>query len=55
MNSIKFTCTSLAGSNRVGTLKKDAQGYYEVVVGALNVFNSAGQFYVYEQAKALFE
>jgi hypothetical protein len=55
MNSIRFACTSLAGVNKVGNLKKDDQGYYEVVVGALNVFNSAGQFYVYEQAKALFE
>lgn len=53
-NSVRFACTSLAGVNKAGTLKKDDQGYYEVVVGALNVFNSAGQFYVYEQAKELF-
>lgn len=55
LNSIRFACTSLAGVNKVGNLKKDDQGYYEVVVGALNVYNSAGQFYVYEQAKKLFE
>lgn len=55
LNSIKFACTSLAGVNKAGVLKKDAQGYYEVVVGALNVYNSAGQYYVYEQAKKLFE
>jgi hypothetical protein len=55
LNSIRFACTSLAGVNKAGLLKKDEQGYYEVVVGALNVFNSAGQFYVYEQAKKLFE
>ena len=54
-NSVRFACTSLAGTNKVGNLKKDENGYYEVVVGALNVFNSAGQFYVYEQAKQLFE
>lgn len=54
-NSIRFACTALAGVNKVGTLKRDANGYYEVVVGALNVFNSVGQFYVYEQAKELFE
>lgn len=54
MNSIRFACTSLAGVNKAGTLKKDADGYYEVVVGALNFFNSAGQLYVYEQAKDLF-
>ena len=55
LNSVKFACTSLAGVNKTGTLKKDKDGYYELVVGALNVFNSAGQLYVYEQAKHLFE
>lgn len=54
-NSVRFSCTSLAGSNKVGNLKRDENGYYEMVVGALNVFNSAGQFYVFEQAKSLFE
>lgn len=54
-NSVRFSCTSLAGVNKVGNLKKDENGYYEVVVGALNVYNSAGQFYVFEQAKSLFE
>lgn len=55
LNSVRFACTSLAGVNKAGNLKKDAQGYREVVVGALNVYNSAGQYYVYEQAKELFE
>lgn len=55
LNSVRFACTSLAGSNKVGNLKKDANGYFEVIVGALDVYNSAGQLYVYEQAKNLFE
>lgn len=55
LNSVRFACTSLAGVNKAGTLKKDDQGYYEVVVGALNVFNSAGQYYVYEQTQELFK
>jgi hypothetical protein len=54
-NSVRFSCTSLAGVNKVGNLKKTAEGYYPLVVGALNVFNSAGQLYVYDQAKSLFE
>lgn len=54
-NSIRFGCTSLAGTSKVGNLKQDDNGYWECVVGALNVFNSAGQFYVYEQAKELFQ
>ena len=54
-NSVKFECTSLAGSSKVGNLKRDENGYYPMVVGALNVYNSAGQYYVYEQAKELFQ
>lgn len=54
-NSVRFACTSLAGVNKVGNLKRDKDGYYEVVVGALDVFNSAGQMYPYEPAKKLFE
>lgn len=54
-SSVRFACTALSGTNKAGILKKDDRGYYEMVVGALNMFNSAGQFYVYEQAKELFE
>jgi hypothetical protein len=50
-----FACTSLVGVNKAGTLKKDADGYRDVVVGALNVFNSAGSFYAYDEARELFE
>lgn len=54
-NSIRFGCTSLANRNVAGKLKRDKDGYYEVVLGALDVYNSAGEYYVYEQAKELFE
>jgi len=54
LNAVKFTCTSLAGTNKVGNLKMDANGYRLITLGALNVFNSAGQFYEYEGAKELF-
>ena len=42
LNSVKYSCTSLAGVNKVGNLKKTEDGYYPLVVGALDVFNSAG-------------
>jgi hypothetical protein len=45
LNSVVFACTSLVGVNKVGTLKRDENGYYPMVVGALNVFNSGGSFY----------
>lgn len=54
LSAVRFACTSLAGVNKVGNLKRDANGYYPLVVGALDVYNSAGQYYVYEEAKELF-
>ena len=54
-SSVRFVCQSLAGVNKVGNLKKDENGYYTVVIGALGMFNSAGHFYEYDQAKELFE
>lgn len=54
MNSVFFSCTSLQGTNKVGKLKQLDNGYYRMVVGALGMFNSAGHFYTYEQAKHVF-
>lgn len=42
---ISFGCTALLGTNKVGALKCDADGYYPMVLGALDFFNSAGAFY----------
>lgn len=53
-NSVIFACTSLTGVNKVGNLKKTPEGYYEMVVGALNVFNSAGSFYPLRGSAELF-
>ena len=49
-----FACTALLGTNKAGILKPDKDGYYPLVLGALNVYNSAGQFYPYESAKQVF-
>ena len=55
MNNVHFSCTSLVGTGKAGILKPDANGYYRMPVGGLNVFNSAGHYYVLEGAKSLFE
>lgn len=56
MSKIFFTCTSLAGTNKQGILKPDAQGYYTQPIGGLNIHNSAGHFYTAErEALALFK
>lgn len=52
---IQFSCSALNGTGKQGVLPKDSDGYYTIPVGALNVFNSVGDYYPYEAAKNLFE
>lgn len=51
---IRFTATKLSPDKR-GVLTPDANGYYEISIGALNTYNSAGEFYTLKGAEALFE
>lgn len=53
-NKIVLSFTALAGTNKVGDLQVDKDGYYEVVLGALNAYNSYNAYYPYEDAEALF-
>lgn len=53
--SVSFGCTALVGTNKRGLLKCDGDGYYPVVLGALNHYNSVGAYYPLEPARALFE
>lgn len=52
---IKFTSTKLAAKGKAGLLKPDDQGYYTMVIGGLNMFNSVGEYYAADGAKQLFE
>lgn len=54
-NSVRFACTSLQGTNKVGVLPVDENGYRTMIVGALNMFNSAGELYVAQEARELFQ
>lgn len=54
MQKVLFSCSTLAGTGKKGALKKDENGYYTMPIGGLNVFNSIGDFYTYEDAKELF-
>ncbi len=54
-NSVRFTCTTLAGTGKSGVLPKDEHGYRTQPIGGLNCFNSAGEFYTATQARNLFE
>ena len=53
--NITFACTRLYNTNKVGDLKKNADGYYTMVVGALNMFNSAGMYYDFKAAEHFFK
>ena len=55
MDVVKFTETVFSEKGKKGVLTPDADGYYTVVVGALNTYNSAGEYYTAEGALQLFE
>lgn len=55
MSTVHFSCTSLVGTDKKGIITPNANGYYRMPVGGLNVFNSAGHYYVLEGARKLFE
>lgn len=53
-NFIRFGFTALNGTNKAGIITPDEEGYYKCVLGGLDVYNSANQFYPYQPAKELF-
>lgn len=50
-----FSCTALLGTNKAGSLKPDENGYYTLILGALDTYNSAGDFYPFKSAKEIFQ
>ena len=55
MDILKFTETVYSNNGRKGVLTPDSDGYYTMIVGALNTYNSAGEYYTAEGTTALFE
>lgn len=55
MSTIQYVSTALPDMNKAGKLKRDEHGYYEIVLGGLNVINSSGALYVMEGARALLD
>lgn len=51
----RYTCVALAGVNCPAELEMDEHGYRKVLLGALNVYNSEGTFYLHEDSKHCFE
>lgn len=54
-NAAVYSLTALKGTNKAGTMRPDAEGYYTVVVGSLNAYNSWGAFYSLEPARKFFD
>lgn len=52
-NNVRFTVTALPPDKK-GKLQQDDEGYYKVNLGALNTFNSIGEYYVRKEAEDLF-
>lgn len=55
MDVMKFTETIFTSKNKKGILTPDSDGYYTVILGALNTYNSAGEYYTAAGALQLFE
>lgn len=54
MEIIKFTEAVFASKGMKGIITPDSDGYFTVVVGALNTYNSAGEYYTAQGATELF-
>lgn len=55
MDVIKFTETIFSNNSKIGILTPDSDGYYTIILGALNTYNSVGEFYTAKGALQLFE
>ena len=53
MSNLVYKNTTLVGSTKTGNLTPDANGYYELVLGAFDYHNSKGDFYTLEPFKKL--
>ncbi len=55
MELVKFTESRIKATGKAGIMTPDSDGYYTVTVGALNCYNSAGEYYTAEGALDLFK
>lgn len=55
MDVVKFTETVFSAADKRGTIKPDADGYYTLVIGGLNVNNSADEYYTADGVLELFQ
>lgn len=54
-DTIHYGCTALIGTNKAGVLKPDADGRYDMILGALEYPNSVGDIYTLKSAQEFFK
>lgn len=54
-HEVKLGCSMLLGTGKKGVLTPDADGYYELVLGAYGAYNSAGMYYDLASAESFFK
>lgn len=55
MTILTYQPTVLQGTTKVGKIKCDPDGYYDVILGGFDTYNSANAFYTWSSAKAHFD
>lgn len=53
--AVEVSCQVLNGTNKAGSLKKNEKGYYDMIVGGLNIVNNKGEYYDYNYGRKFFE
>lgn len=55
MANFSYQPTILQGTTKKGKIKCDPDGYYDMIVGGFDTYNSAGAFYTFQSAKSQFD
>lgn len=55
MSSLHYRPTVLQGTTKVGKIRCGADGYYDMLAGGFDAYNSTGAFYTWDSAKPHFD
>lgn len=55
MTQAVYSCTALVGTGKKGVLPQDENGYYDVILGAFDYYNSKGMLYDFNAVKGIFD
>ena len=55
MSCLHYSPTILQGTTKVGKIRCGADGYYDMLAGGFDAYNSTGAFYTWDSAKSHFD